>query len=110
MAAFPSPIQKSRTLIVATSDKCPFRDRNWRFLAVPDDFASLARGKTGWIRKPPFCPLNYGNPKYTPEAGREEKNLEFAWTTQAFQSRHACKQDEVGALPSLRSLRTWGIP
>jgi hypothetical protein len=37
--------------------------RNWRFLAIPADVASLARGKTARIRKPPFYPLNYGDGK-----------------------------------------------
>src|SRR6266849_2331108 len=36
-------------------------DRNWRFLTISAHSASLVRGKTGWIRKPLFCPLNYGN-------------------------------------------------
>src|SRR6266480_3508999 len=35
--------------------------RNWRVLAIPIAFASLVRGKTGWIRKPPLYPLKYGN-------------------------------------------------
>jgi predicted TIM-barrel enzyme len=39
-----------------------------------------------------------GGPKISPRPGR------------AFQSGNACKQDEVGVLPSLRSLRTEGIP
>src|ERR1041385_996795 len=35
--------------------------RNWRFLTISTGSASLVRGKTEWIRKPPFYPLNYGN-------------------------------------------------
>ena len=35
--------------------------RNWRFLAISAGSASLVRGKTDWIRKPLFYPLNYGN-------------------------------------------------
>jgi hypothetical protein len=38
--------------------------RNLRFLAGPIGFAPLARGKIGWIRKPPFYPLNYGNKQF----------------------------------------------
>jgi len=34
---------------------------NWRFLTISAGSASLVRGKTGWIRKPLFYPLNYGN-------------------------------------------------
>ena len=35
--------------------------RNWRFLTISAGSSSIVRGKTGWIRKPPFYPLNYGN-------------------------------------------------
>src|SRR5262249_53810682 len=38
-----------------------FLGRNWRFLTISVGSASLALGKNGRIRKPPFYSLTYGN-------------------------------------------------